>query len=216
VGPWTEPVEVSLPLVSFQTVYVFEANGAGLVSESTLRFRDQDEIEQSLSDAGFRVEEGREAPDRPGLEMVFIARKEHRPGPGPGSAGQTAAVPLASARSDVQRLGAVVARKAGPWTPSVHALLSHLEAAGFDAPLGWWAAASTEITATGRWLPDKADRPARGTLRVGAAGLGLKLDGSLDPIEPGPTRRPYSPKWVQHEKGERSPGGAMVALWSPS
>jgi ubiquinone/menaquinone biosynthesis C-methylase UbiE len=114
VHTWTELVEVSLPLVSFQTVYVFEADGARLVSESTLRFRDQDEIEQSLSAAGFRVEEVREAPDRPGLEMVFIAGKEHRPGP--GSAGQTAAVPLASARSDVQRLGAVVARKAGPWT----------------------------------------------------------------------------------------------------
>lgn len=117
VGPvqvWTELVEAALPLVSFRTVYVFEADGAELVSESTLRFRDQDEIEDSLSAAGFRVDEVREAPDRPGLEMVFIARKEQRPDP--GSAEQTSAVPLASARSDVQRLGAVVARKAGPWT----------------------------------------------------------------------------------------------------
>jgi ubiquinone/menaquinone biosynthesis C-methylase UbiE len=67
VHTWTELVEVASPLVSFQTVYVFEADGARLVSESTLRFRNQDEIVQSLSAAGFRVQEVREAPDRPGL-----------------------------------------------------------------------------------------------------------------------------------------------------
>lgn len=59
---------------------------------------------------------------------------------------------------------------------------------------------TSEITATGSWwLPDKADKPARGTLRVGAAGIDLELDGALDPIEPATTTQSYSPKWVQHE-----------------
>lgn len=34
--------------------------------------------------------------------------------------------------SDVVRVGDTVRRPVGPWTPSVHALLEHLEAAGFD------------------------------------------------------------------------------------
>lgn len=36
--------------------------------------------------------------------------------------------------SDAVRVGDTVRRQTGPWTPSVHALLSHLEAAGFPAP----------------------------------------------------------------------------------
>jgi hypothetical protein len=59
---------------------------------------------------------------------------------------------------------------------------------------------TSEITATGNWwLPDKEDKPARGTLRIGATGLGLELDGALDPIEPASTPQSYSPTWVQHE-----------------
>jgi len=34
--------------------------------------------------------------------------------------------------SDVVRVGATVRRAPGAWTPAVHALLRHLEAAGFD------------------------------------------------------------------------------------
>jgi hypothetical protein len=41
--------------------------------------------------------------------------------------------PLAGGNlSDVVRIGDTVRRPVGPWTPSVHALLRHLEAAGFD------------------------------------------------------------------------------------
>ena len=32
------------------------------------------------------------------------------------------------------RVGDTVRRRAGPWTPAVHALLRYLEAAGFEAP----------------------------------------------------------------------------------
>ena len=42
-------------------------------SESTLRFRDRAEIESSLSCAGFNVVDVRDAPDRPGQEIIFIA-----------------------------------------------------------------------------------------------------------------------------------------------
>src|SRR5689334_24227154 len=38
---------------------------------------------------------------------------------------------LPSVRSDVRRVGDVVHRAAGPWSPAVHALLRHLEAANF-------------------------------------------------------------------------------------
>lgn len=41
-------------------------------------------------------------------------------------------VALAGAVSTVIRVGATVRRGVGPWTPAVHALLGHLERAGFD------------------------------------------------------------------------------------
>jgi len=46
-----------------------------LTSGSTLRFRGRDELAGSLASAGFVVDEVRDAPDRPGLEFVFIARR---------------------------------------------------------------------------------------------------------------------------------------------
>nr|WP_206687946.1 class I SAM-dependent methyltransferase [Microbacterium yannicii] len=44
-------------------------------TSSTLRFRKRDDIETTLADAGFTVDEVREAPDRPGLELVFVATR---------------------------------------------------------------------------------------------------------------------------------------------
>jgi SAM-dependent methyltransferase len=72
---WTELTEVRLPFVSFRHVYEFEAEGRSLSSDSTLRFRTHDEIESSLEQSGFGVAEVRDAPDRPGLELVFVARR---------------------------------------------------------------------------------------------------------------------------------------------
>lgn len=71
---WLELQDVDLPLVSFRGYYRFD-NGTELKSDSTLRFRDRDEIEHSLTEGGFHVDEVRGAPDRPGLEFVFIARR---------------------------------------------------------------------------------------------------------------------------------------------
>lgn len=74
VEKWDEVTEVRLPLVTFQTTFVFESDGAVLNSESTLRFRDREKLTTILETVGFEVEEVRDASDRPGLEMVFVAR----------------------------------------------------------------------------------------------------------------------------------------------
>ena len=75
VATWVDLISVALPLVSFRHTFVFEADGSVLTSESTLRFRSHDDIERSLRGAGLVVEDVRDAPDRPGLELVFIARR---------------------------------------------------------------------------------------------------------------------------------------------
>jgi SAM-dependent methyltransferase len=80
VGPlesWVDVTAVELPYVSFRHTFLFWADGTELTSDSTLRFRSRDEIAVSLDGAGFQVCEVRDAPDRPGLEMVFIARCQH-------------------------------------------------------------------------------------------------------------------------------------------
>lgn len=73
VESWVELTEVAPPLVSFRWTYRFEHDGAVLTSDSTLRFREKAEIEASLDRAGFDVLEIRDAPDRPGMELVFVA-----------------------------------------------------------------------------------------------------------------------------------------------
>jgi hypothetical protein len=65
---------VEPPFVSFVQVVELEDSGVRLVSDSTLRFRERHEVVGSLEQAGFVVLEVRDAPDRPGLELVFVAR----------------------------------------------------------------------------------------------------------------------------------------------
>ncbi len=62
-------------LVTFRTTYVFAAVGTVLTSDSTLRFRGREEVEADLAGHGFAVEGVRDAPDRPGREFVFVARR---------------------------------------------------------------------------------------------------------------------------------------------
>jgi ubiquinone/menaquinone biosynthesis C-methylase UbiE len=76
VETWTELVEADADRVSFHTTFIFKNDAAVLTSQSTLRFRDRDELTASLTTAGLLVDEVRDAPDRPGLEFVFIARRE--------------------------------------------------------------------------------------------------------------------------------------------
>ncbi|WP_369371404.1 class I SAM-dependent methyltransferase [Promicromonospora sp. Populi] len=79
VETWCDLVEVALPLVTFQGTYRFPPgvlpDGDLVTSASTLRFRERDEIEASLAAAGFELDEVLDAPDRPGLEWVFMARR---------------------------------------------------------------------------------------------------------------------------------------------
>ena len=70
---WNDVLDVSGPLVTFRSTYVFESDGAVLTSDSTLRFRERDEVEADLAAHGYAVREVRGAPDRPGKEFVFIA-----------------------------------------------------------------------------------------------------------------------------------------------
>jgi ubiquinone/menaquinone biosynthesis C-methylase UbiE len=72
---WTEVTGVDGYLVSNRRTYVFEADGATLFSEGTRRYPPRAAIEQSLTSAGYELADVRGAPDRPGLELVFIARK---------------------------------------------------------------------------------------------------------------------------------------------
>ena len=74
VESWTELTDVSPPFVSFHDTNVLP-DGRVLHSDSTLRFRSRKEVESSLAACGFEVEDVRDAPDRPGREWVFVARR---------------------------------------------------------------------------------------------------------------------------------------------
>src|SRR5436190_20259190 len=54
-------------------------------------------------------------------------------GPGAGRGDQAEVVLHGGNTNTVVRVGDTVRRTAGAWTPTVHALLRHLEATGFDA-----------------------------------------------------------------------------------
>jgi SAM-dependent methyltransferase len=75
VTTWTELVHVNEPLVSFRHVFRFAQDGSEVISDSTLRFRGREEMTASLRGAGFQVRAVRDAPDRRGLEFVFLAQR---------------------------------------------------------------------------------------------------------------------------------------------
>ena len=75
VTDWGQVTDVDGELVTFESPNIFEADGTVIISRSTLRFRSRDAIERSLTACGFDVVEVRDAPDRPGREMVFVARR---------------------------------------------------------------------------------------------------------------------------------------------
>lgn len=75
VETWCRITETAADLVSFRWTFRFESDGAELTSDSTLRFRTRAQIANSLSANGFDVISVRDAPDRPGLELVFVARR---------------------------------------------------------------------------------------------------------------------------------------------
>jgi SAM-dependent methyltransferase len=70
-----EVLRVDLPLVSVRHTYRFAKDGDVLSSVSTLRFRSESEVGRDLVEAGFQIHSVRDAPDRPGDELVFIAQR---------------------------------------------------------------------------------------------------------------------------------------------
>ncbi|MFI1528051.1 class I SAM-dependent methyltransferase [Streptomyces griseus] len=75
VESWVQLIDVSRPLVSFRWTYIFAADGQVLTSDSTLRFRERDEVETDLVARGYVVRDVRDAPDRPGREFVFLTQR---------------------------------------------------------------------------------------------------------------------------------------------
>ncbi|MBE8478255.1 class I SAM-dependent methyltransferase [Streptomyces justiciae] len=75
VESWVELLDVTGPLVTFRWTYVFTADGEVLTSESTLRFREREEVVEDLAAEGYLLDAIRDAPDRPGREFVFVARR---------------------------------------------------------------------------------------------------------------------------------------------
>jgi SAM-dependent methyltransferase len=74
VEHWGELTDVTLPLVTFRWTFVFP-DGEVVTSHSTLRFRARDEVQSALVAHGYVLDDVRDAPDRPGREFVFFARR---------------------------------------------------------------------------------------------------------------------------------------------
>lgn len=74
VESWVEALSVALPMVTFRWTWAFD-DGDTLTSRSTLRFRVRDELVADLQRTGFSVEAVRDAPDRPGRELVLVGRR---------------------------------------------------------------------------------------------------------------------------------------------
>jgi len=60
--------------VTFRSTCVLP-DGETITSHSTLIFRERHEVEADLLSHGYVVEDVRDAPDRPGREFVFVARR---------------------------------------------------------------------------------------------------------------------------------------------
>jgi SAM-dependent methyltransferase len=79
VESWVDVIDLAGPLVTFRHTYVFASDGQVLTSDSTLRFRERDEVEATLEAQGYAVQDVRDAPDRPGRELVFVALRIDSP-----------------------------------------------------------------------------------------------------------------------------------------
>jgi len=78
VGPvesWADVIDVTGELISFRWTFHFERSAELITSDSTLRFRGRQQIETSLQEARLQLLDVRDAPDRPGAELVFVAQR---------------------------------------------------------------------------------------------------------------------------------------------
>lgn len=76
---WVDLLDVSGPLVTFRWTYLIGAEREPLTSTSTLRFHERAETEAELTAQGYVLDDVRDAPDRPGREFVFLARRPDGP-----------------------------------------------------------------------------------------------------------------------------------------
>jgi SAM-dependent methyltransferase len=74
VESWADVTRVDGEFVTFEGAVTLP-EGDVVPTSSTLRFRERGELERTLADAGFTVDDVRDAPDRPGLEFVFVATR---------------------------------------------------------------------------------------------------------------------------------------------
>lgn len=75
VETWNQVIDESPLTITFESWICFVETGERLRSESTLRFRSRAELDAALDQAGFEVVDVRDAPDRPGREFVYVARR---------------------------------------------------------------------------------------------------------------------------------------------
>jgi hypothetical protein len=74
VEDWVQVTDVSGELVTFDSPTVFLADGERIDSTSTLRFRTQEALRGSLTEAGFVGTEVRDLPYAPGRGWLVVAR----------------------------------------------------------------------------------------------------------------------------------------------
>lgn len=74
VEGWVEVRVIAWPRAGITNSFAF-ADGTLLTSDSTLRFRERDEIQDDLTAAGLDLVDVRDVPDRPGREWLLIAQR---------------------------------------------------------------------------------------------------------------------------------------------
>ncbi|SMX98713.1 Methyltransferase domain-containing protein [Brevibacterium sp. 239c] len=73
VETWVQVTEVNGEYVSFDAPTIFHSDGERINSTSTLRFRTEDAVKGSLTDAGFGTIDVHDLPYAPGRGWLFIA-----------------------------------------------------------------------------------------------------------------------------------------------
>nr|WP_268826964.1 class I SAM-dependent methyltransferase [Brevibacterium sp. UCMA 11754] len=73
VETWVQVTEVNGEYVSFDSPTIFHSDGERINSTSTLRFRTEDAVKGSLTDAGFGTINVHDLPYAPGRGWLFIA-----------------------------------------------------------------------------------------------------------------------------------------------
>lgn len=74
VTTWVQVLGYADELLRFTETFRFE-DETELTSETTLRYRSRELLEHTLAATGFEVRDVRDAPDRPGRQLIFVAQR---------------------------------------------------------------------------------------------------------------------------------------------